>query len=119
MLLITNAMRPEQLADARATLTALNAAGIGVLILGDHPEASICHINEAHVLTSGYGPAVGTSAARQKIQTVGENLGAAHHRPGQAAEYDIRVVTASNQHLRHVVRGPPDLSPHPSELTEG
>ena len=57
ILLIINTMRSAQLDTSRATLTRLTAAGIGVLILGDHPEGALCDINTDHIVTAAYGPA--------------------------------------------------------------
>jgi DNA-binding SARP family transcriptional activator len=57
VLLIINTMRGAQLDTARATLTRLTAAGIGVLILGDHPEGALCDINTDLIVTAAYGPA--------------------------------------------------------------
>ena len=57
VLLIINTMRGAQLDTARPTLARLTAAGIGVLILGDHPEGALCDINTDHIVTAAYGPA--------------------------------------------------------------
>ena len=57
VLLIINTMRGAQLDTARATLARLTAAGIGVLILGDHPEGALCDINTDLIVTAAYGPA--------------------------------------------------------------
>jgi DNA-binding SARP family transcriptional activator len=58
ILLIINATRPPTLRNIRATLAQLNAAGIGVLVLGEHPEGSVCCLDADHIVTSVYGPAV-------------------------------------------------------------
>ena len=57
VLLVINTMRGAQLEATRSTLARLTAAGIGVLILGDHPEGALCDINSDHIVTAAYGPA--------------------------------------------------------------
>jgi DNA-binding SARP family transcriptional activator len=57
VLLIVNAMRPAQLQAVRVTLARLTAAGVGVVILGEHPEGRVCEVNATHVVASAYGPA--------------------------------------------------------------
>jgi hypothetical protein len=78
VVLITNAMRPQQRADNHARVTELNATGVGVLVLGEHPEANTCEVNSEHIATAVHGPAVahldGTHLFNLAIDHIGDTF---------------------------------------------